>query len=79
MSEKVSILIFYRDGFGIKWPTKIDMQLKKETKPNFHFRINTHGKEMNPFILKAMCEIESHGSSIRMVMESNNSRGLICH
>ena len=26
-------LFFLEDGFGIKWPTKIDMSLNKEIKP----------------------------------------------
>ena len=28
----VSLLLFYKDGFAIKWPTKDDMPLSKETK-----------------------------------------------
>ena len=27
-------MLFFKDGFGIKWPTKFDMPLNKETKPN---------------------------------------------
>ena len=30
----VPLLFFYKDDFGIKLPTKIDMLLNKETKPN---------------------------------------------
>ena len=26
-------LSFYKDGFGIKYPVKVDLQLNKETKP----------------------------------------------
>ena len=28
------LLFLYKDSFGIKLPTKVDMQLNKETKPN---------------------------------------------
>ena len=34
MGLVVSLLFFNKDGFGIKWPSKVDMPLKKETKPN---------------------------------------------
>ena len=34
MSQIVSMLFFNMDGFGIKYPMKIDMPLNKETKPN---------------------------------------------
>ena len=27
-------LLFYKDGFGIKYTTKVDMPLNKESKPN---------------------------------------------
>ena len=30
----VSLLFFSKDGLGIKLPTKVDMPLNKETKPN---------------------------------------------
>ena len=29
-----SLLSFDKDGFGFKWPTKVDISLNKETKPN---------------------------------------------
>ena len=29
--NKETLLFFYKDGFGIKWPTKVDMPLSKET------------------------------------------------
>ena len=28
-----SLLLFYRDRFGIEYPTKVDFSLNKETKP----------------------------------------------
>ena len=31
---------FYDNGFGIKYPTEVDMPLNKETKPNLDFNIN---------------------------------------
>ena len=31
-------MFFYEDGFGIKWPTKVDMSLNKETKLNHLFQ-----------------------------------------
>ena len=31
----VPLLFFYENGFGIKWPTKVDMPLNKETKPKY--------------------------------------------
>ena len=34
MSQIVSQLFFYKDGFGIKYPTNVDISLNKETKPN---------------------------------------------
>ena len=34
MGYIVSLLLFYKDRFGIKYPTKVDMTLNKETKPN---------------------------------------------
>ena len=30
----IPLLFFYENGFGIKYPTKVDMPLNKETKPN---------------------------------------------
>ena len=30
----VPLLFFEENGFGIKWPTTVDMPLNKETKPN---------------------------------------------
>ena len=35
MSCIVLLLFFYKDGFGIKYPIKIDVPLNKETKPNY--------------------------------------------
>ena len=32
MGSIVSVLSFHKDGFGIKYPTKVDMPFKKETK-----------------------------------------------
>ena len=32
MEKIVHLLLFYRDGFGIEWPSKIDMPLKKKPK-----------------------------------------------
>ena len=29
MGEIIPILFFYKNGFGIKWPTKVDMPLNK--------------------------------------------------
>ena len=34
MGQIVPLLFFYENGIGIKYPTKIDMPLNKETKPN---------------------------------------------
>ena len=36
------LLMFYKDGFGIKLPTKVDMPLNKETKPymKFHQKVS---------------------------------------
>ena len=28
------MIFFYKHGIGIKWPTKVDMPLNKDTKPN---------------------------------------------
>ena len=33
MGQIVSMLFFEKDGFSMKWPTKVDMLLKQETKP----------------------------------------------
>ena len=33
MDQIVSLLFFYKDSFGINYPSKIDMSLSKETKP----------------------------------------------
>ena len=33
MSWIVPLLVFYKDGFDIKYPTKVDMPLNKEIKP----------------------------------------------
>ena len=30
----IATLFFFKDGFGIKWPKKVDMPAKKESKPN---------------------------------------------
>ena len=30
------LMSFYRDGFGIKWPTKVDMPLNKETETDYY-------------------------------------------
>ena len=30
LAEIASLLLFYKDGFGIKWSIKVDMQLNKE-------------------------------------------------
>ena len=35
----VPLLFLYKDGFDIKYPTKIDMQLIKETEIDIHVRI----------------------------------------
>ena len=38
MGQIVSLLFFYKDGFGIKYLTKVDMRLNKENKSTvFHF------------------------------------------
>ena len=34
MGSIAPLLSFYKYGFGIKYPTKVDMSLNKETKPN---------------------------------------------
>ena len=34
MDQTVSLLFFYKDGFGIIQPTKVDMLLSQETKAN---------------------------------------------
>ena len=31
---KTQLLFFYKDGFGIKYPTNVDMPLNKETERN---------------------------------------------
>ena len=31
MGQIESLLLFYKDDFGIKWHTKVDMPLNKET------------------------------------------------
>ena len=33
MDWMISLPFFYKDGFAIKWPAKVDMSLNKETKP----------------------------------------------
>ena len=30
----ILLLFFYKDGFGIKYPTKVDIPLNKEIQPN---------------------------------------------
>ena len=35
MGSIVSLLFFYKDGFEIKYTTKVDMPLNKETEPNY--------------------------------------------
>ena len=37
MGQIISLLFFYKDSFGIKEPTKVDMPLNKEIKPNLKF------------------------------------------
>ena len=32
IGQILSLLFFYKDGFGIKYPIKVDMPLNKETK-----------------------------------------------
>ena len=39
-------LIFYSDGCGIKYPTKVDMPLNKEAKPNQTKKKNEHHRNM---------------------------------
>ena len=34
MYKMISVLFFYKEGFGIKQPMKVDMPLKIETKSN---------------------------------------------
>ena len=34
MGQIVSLMFFLENGFGIKQPSKVDMPLNKETKPN---------------------------------------------
>ena len=48
----VSLLSFYKDGFSIKYPTTIDMPLKKETKPGMNK--NTHMLKHDDFLKKKM-------------------------
>ena len=36
-SQIKSQLFFYKYGFGIKWPMKVNMPLNKETKPSYLF------------------------------------------
>ena len=40
MGGKVWLFSIYGDGFGIKWPTKLDTSWNKETKP-FCIYVNT--------------------------------------
>ena len=61
MDKIVPLLFFYKDGFGIRYPTNVDMPLNEmdtatrvqildETDCISH-RTNTVGKGMNPIIL----------------------------
>ena len=43
MGQIAPLLFFFENGFGIKWPTKVDMPLNKETKP---IRICQQNKEI---------------------------------
>ena len=46
----VRLLFFWENGFGIKSPTKVDMPLNKETKPNFIYSCNVNVLGPNVFI-----------------------------
>ena len=35
------MLFLYRDGFGIKYPIKVDIPLNEEIKPNQFIQVNT--------------------------------------
>ena len=45
MGEIVPLLFFLENGFGIKLPTKVDVPLNKETKPNLISWIQVEHKE----------------------------------
>ena len=59
----VSLRFFYKDGFGIKLPTKVDMPLYKETKQN-----QANHKQFEKYLPdeRKLCKFYMHLSQYRL-------------
>ena len=65
MGSIASQLFFLKDDFGIKYPTKVDMTLNKETKPIYvsllvDFTIEMYSKTNNEVVLDTHTQIHAY-------------------